>query len=86
MGTNVILGIGNFSTIFRIRGLSSGELWDDLLLFVSVILFSLEKISIPAPAVVIITITVIEMSSIFQKLRGLGGFGDAGSRIGCGMF
>lgn len=75
IGTNVIFGMGSFSAIFRMIGLSSGELCDEFLLSVFEMLFSWEKISTLAPATVMIIKIAIRMSKIFQKLRrrGFGG-------------
>lgn len=73
MGINVILGMGNFSAICWIRGLSKEE---------EGLFFSCEKIKILAPATVIIIITAIKMSKIFQKLRFLGGLVGG---MGCGV-
>jgi hypothetical protein len=85
MGTNVILGMGNFSAICWISGLSKGELWDDLLFSEFVICFSCEKIKIPALVTVMIIKSAIEMSKNFQKLRCLGGFvGGMGWGVSCG--
>lgn len=85
IGIIVILGRGNFSAIFRIRGLSKGEFWDDFLFEVCVLLLNSEKISMLAPAIVIITITAIKISIIFNKFRLLGGLivSDIGWETGC---
>lgn len=72
MGIKVILGIGNFSAIFRIRGLSNGEFWDDFLLFsVFILLLNCEKINIPTADAVMIVIIAKKITKIFHKLRGL---------------
>ena len=75
IGTNVILGMGSFSAIFRMIGLSSGELCDEFLLSVFAMFFSWEKINMLAPVTMIIIKIAIKMSRVFQILRrrGFGG-------------
>lgn len=81
MGANVILGMGNFSAIFWIRGLSNGELWDAVWFSGFVMCISCGKINILTTAMVMIRIIAIKISNIFQKLRRLGGLigADVGS-------